>query len=204
MLPGLSHTGHIRPVQTGQASAPLSAESGAPCSTSTVPPAAATTTPTPPRTGRLDWTQTNYVSPQMHAFDRLFYDPAVGYTVDKYLADVEKRYGGVDSILLWPTCARPLRPPPCSRTAELSFLLSNPQRNVSWNGFQPEITLKTHVYYLHRYPNIGVDTRSQIDLFRAMPGRFHIKNDDFIPTMIDFILKMMDFIRNNDGFHTKQ
>ena len=33
---------------------------------------------------------------------------------------------------------------------------------------------------------------------------FHIKNDDFIPTMIDFILKMMDFIRNNDGFHTKQ
>ena len=72
---------------------------------------------------RLDWTQTNFVSPQMHPYDRTFYDPAVGYTVDKYLADVEERYGGVDSILLWPT-----------------------------------------------YPNIGVDNRNQIDLFRAMPG----------------------------------
>lgn len=72
---------------------------------------------------RLDWTQTNYVSPQMHPYDRTFYDPAVGYTVDKYLADVKERYGGVDSILLWPT-----------------------------------------------YPNIGVDNRNQIDLFRAMPG----------------------------------
>ena len=71
----------------------------------------------------LKWTQTSYVQPQMHPFDRYFYEPGVGYTVDRYLADVERRYGGVDSVLLWPN-----------------------------------------------YPNIGVDSRNQIDLFRALPG----------------------------------
>ena len=36
--------------------------------------------------------------------DRDFYDPAAGkYTVDRYLDDLEKRYGGIDSVLIWPT-----------------------------------------------------------------------------------------------------
>jgi len=40
----------------------------------------------------------------MHPYDRFFFDPvADNYTVQKYLDDVNKRYGGVDSILLWPT-----------------------------------------------------------------------------------------------------
>ena len=35
--------------------------------------------------------------------DRYFYDPAAGrYTVEKYLDDLQKRYGGIDSVLIWP------------------------------------------------------------------------------------------------------
>ena len=51
-------------------------------------------------TPALAWTQTNYMQPQMHPYDRFFYDPAVGYTVDKYLNDLNARCGGVDSILM--------------------------------------------------------------------------------------------------------
>ena len=72
----------------------------------------------------LQWTATNYVQPQMHPFDLFFYDPAEHrYTVTKYLDDLDRRYGGVDSILLWPT-----------------------------------------------WPNIGIDSRSQFDLFASLPG----------------------------------
>jgi iron(II)-dependent oxidoreductase len=36
--------------------------------------------------------------------DRYFYDPiAHHYTVNRYLDDLEKRYGGIDSVLIWPT-----------------------------------------------------------------------------------------------------
>ncbi len=36
--------------------------------------------------------------------DRYFYDPvAHRYTVDRYLDDLEKRYGGIDAVLIWPT-----------------------------------------------------------------------------------------------------
>ena len=60
----------------------------------------------------------------MHPFDLFFYDPdAHRFTVDKYLDDLQARYGGADSILLWPT-----------------------------------------------WPNIGVDARSQYDLFASLPG----------------------------------
>jgi len=52
----------------------------------------------------LLWTQTSFVQPQMMIQDRFFYDPATRqYTVDRYLADLEQRYGGIDSVLLWPT-----------------------------------------------------------------------------------------------------
>ena len=40
----------------------------------------------------------------MHPYDRLFFDPtADNYTVQRWLDDVNARYGGVDSILMWPT-----------------------------------------------------------------------------------------------------
>ena len=52
----------------------------------------------------LGWTQGAYIQPQVHPYDRFFFDEVSGnYTVDRFLADLEKRYGGVDAVLLWPT-----------------------------------------------------------------------------------------------------
>ncbi len=52
----------------------------------------------------LSWTQSSFVQPQMMVHDRFFYDPAAHrYTVDRYLADVTRRYGGIDSVLVWHT-----------------------------------------------------------------------------------------------------
>jgi formylglycine-generating enzyme required for sulfatase activity len=52
----------------------------------------------------LQWTQRSFIQPQMMVQDRYFYDPVAGrYTVDRYLADLEERYGGIDSVLIWPT-----------------------------------------------------------------------------------------------------
>jgi gamma-glutamyl hercynylcysteine S-oxide synthase len=52
----------------------------------------------------LKWTQSAFMQPQMMVEDRYFYDPAAGkYTVDRYLDDLEKRYGGIDAVLIWPT-----------------------------------------------------------------------------------------------------
>ena len=51
----------------------------------------------------LKWTQSSFIQPQMMVEDRYFYDPIAGkYTVDRYLDDLEKRYGGIDSVLVWP------------------------------------------------------------------------------------------------------
>ena len=51
----------------------------------------------------LKWAQSSFIQPQAMVEDRYLYDPAVRkYTVDRYLADVDQRYGGIDSILLWP------------------------------------------------------------------------------------------------------
>ena len=57
-------------------------------------------------TPELKWTQTgSWMQPQMHPYDNYFYDPAVpsGYTVSKWLSDLDKRYGGIDAALVWPT-----------------------------------------------------------------------------------------------------
>jgi len=52
----------------------------------------------------LKWTQSSFFQPQMMVQDRYFYDPvAHRYTVDRYLNDLEKRYGGIDEVLIWPT-----------------------------------------------------------------------------------------------------
>jgi len=52
----------------------------------------------------LKWTQSSFVQPQMMIEDRYFYDLESGkYTVDRYLDDLERRYGGIDSVLVWHT-----------------------------------------------------------------------------------------------------
>ena len=63
-----------------------------------------TVAPTAYDVPELKWTQTSYIQPQMHPYDRLFFDPVQDkYTVQRWLDDVNARYGGVDSILMWPT-----------------------------------------------------------------------------------------------------
>ena len=52
----------------------------------------------------LEWTQSSFIQPQMMVQDRYFYDPLAGrYTVDRYLDDLEQRYGGIDAVLVWGT-----------------------------------------------------------------------------------------------------
>ncbi len=52
----------------------------------------------------LRWTQSSFIQPQMMVQDRYFYDPSAGrYTVDRYLDDLDKRYGGIDAVLVWST-----------------------------------------------------------------------------------------------------
>jgi formylglycine-generating enzyme required for sulfatase activity len=52
----------------------------------------------------LQWTQSSFMQPQMMVHDRYFYDPVAGkYTVDRYLDDLDKRYGGIDAVLVWST-----------------------------------------------------------------------------------------------------
>ncbi len=51
----------------------------------------------------LAWARRSFIQPQMMIEERYFYDPAVAkYTVDRYLDDLESRYGGIDSLLIWP------------------------------------------------------------------------------------------------------
>jgi iron(II)-dependent oxidoreductase len=52
----------------------------------------------------LQWAQRSFMQPQMMVHDRYFYDPVANkYTVDKYLDDLDKRYGGIDAVLIWAT-----------------------------------------------------------------------------------------------------
>jgi len=52
----------------------------------------------------LRWTESSFIQPQMMVHDRFFYDPAAGrYTVDRYLDDLNQRYGGIDAVLVWAT-----------------------------------------------------------------------------------------------------
>jgi len=52
----------------------------------------------------LRWAQSSFIQPQMMVQDRYFYDPVASkYTVDRYLNDLDKRYGGIDAVLIWAT-----------------------------------------------------------------------------------------------------
>ena len=50
----------------------------------------------------LPWTNNAFVMPQVMMHDSYLYDAAAGmYTVPKFLADLNTRYGGVQGVLLW-------------------------------------------------------------------------------------------------------
>ena len=56
------------------------------------------------RRPEFSWMKNTFIYVQMMAHDRYFYDPTTGkYTVDRYLNDLKKRYGGIDAVLIWPT-----------------------------------------------------------------------------------------------------
>jgi iron(II)-dependent oxidoreductase len=51
----------------------------------------------------LKWAQSSFMQPQSMVEDRYLYDPvARRYTVERFLSDLDRRYGGIDSVLLWP------------------------------------------------------------------------------------------------------
>ena len=51
----------------------------------------------------LKWAQSSFMQPQSMVEDRYLYDPVTRrYTVERFLADLDRRYGGIDSVLLWP------------------------------------------------------------------------------------------------------
>jgi hypothetical protein len=53
---------------------------------------------------QFGWLKKTFIYVQMMAHDRYFYDPVVRkYTVNKYLDDLQERYGGIDAVLIWPT-----------------------------------------------------------------------------------------------------
>ena len=52
----------------------------------------------------LQWEKSSFIQPQMMVEDRYLFDSSTGrYTVGKYLDDLTNRYGGIDSVLVWPT-----------------------------------------------------------------------------------------------------
>ncbi len=55
------------------------------------------------RRPEFQWIRHNFISPQVMVEERTLFDVTTNrWTVDKYLDDLEKRYGGIDSVLLWP------------------------------------------------------------------------------------------------------
>ena len=49
------------------------------------------------------WAQRSFVQTQVGVEDRYLFNVSTGkYTVDRYLDDLKQRYGGIDSVLIWP------------------------------------------------------------------------------------------------------
>jgi gamma-glutamyl hercynylcysteine S-oxide synthase len=52
----------------------------------------------------VQWIKNNFIQTQMMAQERSFFDPIKNeYTVDKYLNEIAAKYGGLNSVLVWPT-----------------------------------------------------------------------------------------------------
>jgi formylglycine-generating enzyme required for sulfatase activity len=51
----------------------------------------------------LLWTQKSFIQTLLQVSDRYFYDTVSRrYTVDRFLDDLRKRYGGIDCVIVWP------------------------------------------------------------------------------------------------------
>ena len=94
----------------------------------------------------LRWTETSFVQPLVMPFDRALFNQSSGeWTVDAFLDGLRAQYGGVDSVLLWPTCA--------CRTSPSCFAHSAVRRLV-----------------LCTDPQLGIDSRNQFDMTASLPG----------------------------------
>jgi hypothetical protein len=83
----------------------------------------------------LQWMQRSFIQPQMMVQDRYFYDPVAGrYTVDRYLADLEDRYGGIDSVLIWPTSSMRIRKARAHSASWIWWVTSDNGRTNWWMG----------------------------------------------------------------------
>jgi hypothetical protein len=52
----------------------------------------------------MPWARTAFMQPLAMTFDRfLFNETTHAYTTQKYLASLREQYGGIDSVLIWPT-----------------------------------------------------------------------------------------------------
>src|SRR5690242_10270733 len=53
------------------------------------------------RRPEFQWAQRNFISPQVMVEERYLFNPVTNqYTVDRYLKDLNERYGGIDSVLI--------------------------------------------------------------------------------------------------------
>lgn len=80
----------------------------------------------------LSWARKLYIQPQAMAHDRYLYDPTTNeWTVDRYLADLNTRYGGIDAILLCVLHAKMNSP-----SSYVFLLVVHLRANVSqhWSG----------------------------------------------------------------------
>ena len=92
----------------------------------------------------LAWTQASYIQPQMHPYDKLFFNHTSGeYTVGVWLADLKARYGGVDAALVWPTyvVAPPQYACRAPRRGRVAVLRASP----SWPGTALHCTAPPHM-----------------------------------------------------------
>ena len=52
----------------------------------------------------LHWTERMFIGPQAHIYDKYLFGADAGiFTVDRFLDDLETRYGTIDWVLLWGT-----------------------------------------------------------------------------------------------------
>ncbi len=100
----------------------------------------------------------------MHPYDRYFYNYTLHkYTVDRYLDDLERRYGGIGVYV----CAVLVFSAPFKSIFCVGFI---PLSRIIFRPFSPASYRLDSLLMWPTYPHLGIDDRNQFDLFRVMPG----------------------------------